>query len=337
MMKRDHATAAVRCTDCGSPDHHLLHNVRYRGAFHRLCTSCVLKLHPGLFCPVCFNLFERSPPLDSIKCSKCPSFSHSACVRPESAAASYVCISCLNPKFLFFDPKPSNKKVRTANGESMLRTIDAKLAKVLLAAAHIAAVSMNRAAATARIEAERKVRESAIARKRARDALERVSLVALKGRESKEVPASVPGVAEQKRKLKGNSAVAAAVAAQKRIQNRKSGGGFMGPLSNVGSRETEKLVGVQPRIPVQRPLNNGLASEEGKDTLKGYVGVSGHQHFQNYGTVDQKKKLGGSSHWQNHVIQEEKEKNPTFCPSVSGNQQHQHSQNSHVIEEDKGN
>ncbi|KAK4800541.1 hypothetical protein SAY86_021028 [Trapa natans] len=92
-------------------------------------------------------------------------------------------------------PDSSNKNTKAeknadANGGCNLRgngicrrVIDKDSAKVLVAAARIAAVTMNKAAHTARIEAERRVKEAALARKRAREALERVSFLSLKEKE----------------------------------------------------------------------------------------------------------------------------------------------------------
>lgn len=64
------------------------------------------------------------------------------------------------------------------NGE--YRVIDKKAAKVLLAAARIAAVSMSKAAVAARAEAERRAKEAAFTRKRAREALEHVAYLVAK-------------------------------------------------------------------------------------------------------------------------------------------------------------
>ncbi|KAL6008839.1 hypothetical protein ACLOJK_022065 [Asimina triloba] len=215
MMKPDRASAAVGC-GCGSSDH-LLHSIRHRGAFLRLCTACVLRFHLGSFCPVCLHLFDRSPPSNSIQCSKCPSFSHSACVR-RATAPSYVCSCCVNPNYLVID----------------FRALDLKSAKALVAAAQIASLSMSRAAAAARFEAERKARESAVARKRAKEALDRVTLVALRRKESQTWKGVSPESPD------------ASVETQKRIHVRKLGGGpKISALSNLGIQETGKLAGMQ--------------------------------------------------------------------------------------------
>ena len=70
------------------------------------------------------------------------------------------------------------------------RTMDKESAKVLVAAARIAAASMSKAAAAARIDAERRGKEAALAWKKAREALEHVAyLVAKEGKDAKEVSA----------------------------------------------------------------------------------------------------------------------------------------------------
>lgn len=83
------------------------------------------------------------------------------------------------------------------------------LAKQLVAAAQIAVASMNKAAEVARAEAERTVREAAVARKRAREALERVACLA-----SKEKIGSKSLEKEQKRQAK----IARSLLAEKRFQ-----------------------------------------------------------------------------------------------------------------------
>lgn len=62
--------------------------------------------------------------------------------------------------------------------------MDVGSAKALVAAAKIAALSMSKAAAVARVEAERRVKEAALAKKRAREALE--SLLYLAAEEERE-------------------------------------------------------------------------------------------------------------------------------------------------------
>eukprot|EP00268_Persea_americana_P013156 TRINITY_DN15737_c0_g1_i1.p1 TRINITY_DN15737_c0_g1~~TRINITY_DN15737_c0_g1_i1.p1 ORF type:complete len:338 (-),score=73.47 TRINITY_DN15737_c0_g1_i1:505-1518(-) len=306
--------SSVECTGCRQ-DHrpHLLHNLRHRGSFHRICTSCVLKSHPGSFCPCCLDLFDGPPPSDLIKCSKCPATAHPACVRPETAAspapAAYVCPSCSNPSFSFFDASRRSESKRV---------IDLKSAKALLAAARIAAASMNRAANLARLEAEKKVKEAAFARKRARDALENVAAVACrekkeKGKEAKEVVSDAIVVAGPKKKTKANSGVASAAAseAQKRVQSHKLGGFVAAPSGNDGFKATAVLV--------QRTPKKAVAAEE-KDKLTGSP-----------------SSVLGRHHLQNHVADEEKEKTLAFSgPSAVAGQQQQSQNSSFLLKEEEG-
>ncbi|XP_062004448.1 uncharacterized protein LOC133721753 [Rosa rugosa] len=164
------------CSNCGTKKGWVLHNVRYRATLRRLCTSCVLRLHPASFCPICFlfqdhnhNNSQNAPPPNLVSCSKCPSLSHSDCLPPYAAfsPSPFLCPPCAsaNPKFSFFELDDRN------------RVLDKRLAAVLLCAASIAASSMSKAVANSRAEAERRVREAALARKRAREALDRFVLI----------------------------------------------------------------------------------------------------------------------------------------------------------------
>ncbi|KAF3956871.1 hypothetical protein CMV_018050 [Castanea mollissima] len=150
------------------------HHVRLRGVDRLLCTSCVLRLHPSSFCPLCFDHF--TPPNPSIHnltpCSKCSSLTHSHCLPTTtnpSSSSSYLCPPCSDPNFSFFQFQPH-----------AATRLDTRSAAVLLCAARIASASMAKAAAVARADAERKVREAAAAKKRARDAMEHLAMVEAK-------------------------------------------------------------------------------------------------------------------------------------------------------------
>lgn len=67
------------------------------------------------------------------------------------------------------------KKVNGDGERGSFREIDKNSARILLAAARIAAVSMGKAAVAARAEAERRAKEASFTRKRAREALEHVA------------------------------------------------------------------------------------------------------------------------------------------------------------------
>lgn len=89
--------------------------------------------------------------------------------------------------------------------------IDEHLAKQLMAAAQIALESMNKAVVVARVEAERRVKEAAVTRKRAREALERVAYLV-----SKEEIGSKSLIGE----LKGSPKMGNSFLAGKPIQNQ---------------------------------------------------------------------------------------------------------------------
>ncbi|XP_023914237.2 uncharacterized protein LOC112025780 [Quercus suber] len=152
------------------------HHVRLRGVDRLLCTSCVLRLHPSSFCPLCFDHFTPpNPPIHNhTPCSKCSSLTHSHCLpttttTTNNPSSSFLCPPCSDPNFSFLQFQP-----HTAT------RLDARSASVLLCAARIASASMAKAAAVARAEAERKVREAAAAKKRARDAMEHLAMVEAK-------------------------------------------------------------------------------------------------------------------------------------------------------------
>lgn len=115
-------------------------------------------------------------------CFKCYSSSHPSCVGP-NVPSPYVCPLCINPNSQVFVLKKV-KETRLENGKEVsneeYRIIDKKAAKILLAAAKIASISMNKAAIAAREEAVRRAKEAAIARKRAKEALEHVAYLEAK-------------------------------------------------------------------------------------------------------------------------------------------------------------
>ncbi|RDY14164.1 hypothetical protein CR513_00811, partial [Mucuna pruriens] len=164
------------CDICGATQTLSLaiHNIRHRAHNRRYCTNCVLKQHPGLFCPLCFELYDDSLlPHHRLMCVRCPSIAHRSCVFPSAIttttvssapAPAFFCPTCLDADFTFFN-LPDRKT----------GALDVQSAKVLVAAARIAAVSMSKAAAAARFDAERRAREAAVARKRAREALEHLA------------------------------------------------------------------------------------------------------------------------------------------------------------------
>ena len=142
-------------------------------------------------------------PVDRLVCLNCPSIAHRSCVPPDSSAPSFLCPPCSNPNFSYFfsdsDPDAKTKRIKTEDGggNSSLRghnekAIDKESAKALLAAAKIAAASMNKAAATAQAEAEKRVKDASLAKKKAKEALERLAFLVLKDKDKeKQLPLSV--------------------------------------------------------------------------------------------------------------------------------------------------
>ncbi|KAL3538348.1 hypothetical protein ACH5RR_001714 [Cinchona calisaya] len=186
-------TAPTTCGNCGVEEHCLLHNARHRGIFLRLCTTCVLRLHPQFFCPTCFAVYHPSPPpsapKDAVKCCKCHSSSHTHCVGGPNFPNPYICRNCVNPNSPIFPlRKVKDLGIGNSGGSNgELRVIDKKAAKILLVAAKIAAFSMSAAAAAvaATVEEERRAKEAAFTRKRAREALEHVAYLVAKEKSKK--------------------------------------------------------------------------------------------------------------------------------------------------------
>ncbi|KAH7513553.1 uncharacterized protein LOC112488959 [Ziziphus jujuba] len=157
----------------------LLHNVQHRGRLRLLCTNCVLMNHPGLFCPICLQPFDPSsssastssaippppPPVGHrLMCLKCPAIAHLSC-SSSSSSSSFLCPPCTShksPPFRFFS---------SSNGEGD-GFLDRRNAKALVAAATIAAFSMNKAAIAARADADRLLKDALAAKKRAKQALD---------------------------------------------------------------------------------------------------------------------------------------------------------------------
>ncbi|XP_021897913.1 uncharacterized protein LOC110814673 [Carica papaya] len=178
-MTKNEQQQRWECGACGLAERWLLHSVRQRGVYRRLCTDCVLKSHQGLFCPLCLNVFEDSPPPPNARliCLNCPSITHLSCSPSSSSSSSFLCPPCSKPNFSFF-PICSSVPDSALDRHSGQRVIDKNSAKALLAAAKISGISMTKAAVVARVEAERRVKEAALAKKRAREALEKLAHLA---------------------------------------------------------------------------------------------------------------------------------------------------------------
>ncbi|PIA60739.1 hypothetical protein AQUCO_00300330v1 [Aquilegia coerulea] len=178
-MKRD---LPSECSHCFLEEKWLLHNICEReNNFRRFCTSCVLKFYNGLFCPICYEVYEGSKyPVNRVICLRCPSITHLDCVSKE-AVSTYVCPPCANPNFSFFDSSKSGINSSSSSSEGNHGgVIDVKMAKVLVAATQLAWISMSKKATNVKVEADRKVKEAALKRKEAKEALQRFSALTAK-------------------------------------------------------------------------------------------------------------------------------------------------------------
>ncbi|KAJ0743689.1 putative transcription factor C2H2 family [Helianthus annuus] len=164
----DDSTAT--CSQCNLTHPKILHHIRLNATFRRLCTTCVLRLHPNHFCPSCLTVYHRSPPENAIVCFKCHSFSHRTCVSP-SVTVRTPCATCLNPNGVVFSPRSSSWIYNSNNGS---RRIDLAAARLLVAAAEISTVSMSRAEAAAVKEAEWRAKEASEWGKKAKEAVNHV-------------------------------------------------------------------------------------------------------------------------------------------------------------------
>ncbi|KAL3752442.1 uncharacterized protein LOC104434078 [Eucalyptus grandis] len=210
-MKRGHDDLhrqQQQCRQCGAGagERWLLHNVHHEAGYRLLCTHCVLSCFRGNFCPICLQVFDSPPhPNQCVKCLNCRSLSHVSCVTSSSNTNHHFhCPFCANPKFRFLSlgplPNGNDKRLRADGnagleaitrgaavgddrGDDVRRVIDRESAKALVAAAKIACTTMSKAAANERFKAEVKVKEAALARKRAREALERVAFLTLREKE----------------------------------------------------------------------------------------------------------------------------------------------------------
>ncbi|KAG7631595.1 hypothetical protein ISN44_As03g018080 [Arabidopsis suecica] len=167
------------CIVCREKEPSFIHTVIKTGAFRRLCTDCLLKEYRGLFCSVCFNLFDNAvPPQARIICVNCPSSTHLSCSTqpPSSSAASssssapppassFTCQPCSNPNFTFFPKSRVNEDVPD---ETPLTT---KSAMALVAAGNISVANMNKAVALLKEEALKKIIAAKTAKLRAKGAL----------------------------------------------------------------------------------------------------------------------------------------------------------------------
>ncbi|XP_038902666.1 uncharacterized protein LOC120089301 [Benincasa hispida] len=189
-MNRSHcnhlqSNSVSHCQECGISQSAcwILHNVRLKASFRRLCTNCVLKHNLSRFCPLCFDVYDDSTPPPShqrVMCFRCPSISHLSCASFRFSS-TFLCPLCSDPCFAFFDGFDSGGLCQSESTVAFLarRNVDAKSAKAIVAAARVSAQSMRRAALDARAVAEMKIKNAAFAKKQATLALERLAYLVL--------------------------------------------------------------------------------------------------------------------------------------------------------------
>ncbi|KAL5202600.1 hypothetical protein ABZP36_013552 [Zizania latifolia] len=193
-----------------------LHHVRHDGVFCRLCSSCVMLYHPDAFCSACLLLLlppasasaaavaadqeQRAdpvlaPPGPIVACSSCGLFvAHHSCVQDSASFVCPPCAAAAEGRSFSFTPAGAGR-----------RTMDERDARVLLVAARLAHESVGRAAAAAREEAERCVREAAAARKRSREMLDvAFRLLEADGRKAREAKKPVAAPPPKKKTSKSS-------------------------------------------------------------------------------------------------------------------------------------
>lgn len=155
-----------KCKGCGRKPAVFLHHVMHKGDILRICTSCVLQLNKGLFCPICFFVYDDQFNLSEdnhFKCTCCENAFHISCI--QSGNCPY-CGSGDEP----------NKKIFEFSRDELNNgvEIDKNSAPQLLAAALISKNSMRKAAKIASVRAQIMCKEATDAKNEAKNALYKV-------------------------------------------------------------------------------------------------------------------------------------------------------------------
>lgn len=228
------------------------------------------------------------------------------------------------------------------------RVVDKKAARVFLAAARIAVMSTSKAALAAKAEAEKRAKEAAFTRKRAREALEHLSnLVAMEKMRRKEFllpppdvsqPGGVVHMSENKGWNMGTAKMPAAVQHDDRNRFRnlnrvETSSEVLAALNAVGLRERERLQELEVQNPVAgfSAMKNGNmmdVEENGGSTVASDLVDSGLV-VQNHGggiQIDQSGNVGNVDNIENCNGRGMRINNGTVpIPSVEDrNQQIQH-------------
>lgn len=157
----------------------------------------------------------------------------------------------------------------------------------MLAAARIAAITMNKAAVAARAEAERRAKEAAFTKKRAREALE--NLVYLMAKEKKEnqkagIASSLPLVRGEPR-VDGRGAV----------DNVDRSSEVLAALNAVELKEKEKLQVPAVEIAVSEVISNSVAMEVDDNERLGVASAFNNENEKsaNLGSLDKSGNVEG--------------------------------------------
>lgn len=234
----------------------------------------------------------------------------------------YVCPSCVNPNLPIFclknvrDEKIGGPGPGTGgesnNSFSFSRAIDKKGAKVLLAAARVASITMNKAAVAARAEAERRAKEAAFTKKRARESLE--NLVYLMAKEKKK---------NLKTATAANSGIVVSSVGRSRVDRVDGSTEVLAALNAVELREKEKLA-VVSKVENATVVSNGVAMEVDGDEglLEGVTSVSNGENEKSGDSRDLDK---------SEIVQGDNGSNVVGSGSVL--EQRQSEESGHLIEE----
>ncbi|RYR75959.1 hypothetical protein Ahy_A01g000560 [Arachis hypogaea] len=105
------------CNTCGAftGGCTFLHSLSYQASSRRYCTDCLLKKNHGLFCPICFQVYDGtlSPHL-RLLCLRCPAIAHRSCVTSNSglpSASYFKCPACSDPNFSYFRPRREGEEL----------------------------------------------------------------------------------------------------------------------------------------------------------------------------------------------------------------------------------
>jgi hypothetical protein len=197
---------------------------------------------------------------------------------------------------------------------------------------------MSKAAAGARAEAEKRAKEAAFARKRAREALEHVAF--LVAREKVKRKESAAAVSAEVSVAKERNHKAAPITELTRISNQRVVDGVDGPnevsarLNAVGLREKDRLLGFGGQSAVSGTQNNGagMVVENNERARVSPASTVGGPYIQN---SENERSNNHLAHLEKNKVQGEKISNGLYSVPPVGDQL-KHMQNNHGMEENVG-